>query len=172
MDVEKEYAVVCRLGLSTDTQDITGKVLSSCPVPASAFERVAEVVSSFVGTILQTPPMYSAVKVGGTALYKLARKGVDIPRASRPVTIREIRIERIEGNDLFLNIVCHKGTYVRTLCADIGDRLGVGGCAASLRRIRSGRFSTANAVPLDQFIEQVMKGENLEKVIYKETCHV
>ncbi len=171
MNGEKEYEVTCRLGLSTDTQDITGKVLQSCEPPVFSSETVSETFASFVGTILQTPPIFSAVKVGGRPLYKWARLGLDVERAPRPVTIKAIRLNRMEGKDLFLTVVCGRGTYIRTLCADIGAKLGVGGCVLSLRRTRSGIFSISDSLPLDRFIEEYSTGEwesqvySMEKVL-------
>jgi len=153
MNGDKEYDVTCRLGQETDTGDKTGKVIHACDPPSFSQQTLDDVLSSFVGTIMQTPPLYSAIKVGGVPLYKLARRGIDLAREPRPVTIKSIRLKRIAGNDLFLNVACTKGTYIRTLCADIGRKLGVFGFANELRRLRCGPFTVHQSVPLHQFIQ-------------------
>ncbi|MEK7286509.1 MAG: tRNA pseudouridine(55) synthase TruB [Nitrospirota bacterium] len=159
MNGEKEYDVTLRLGEETDTQDATGKVLRSCIPPTFSIQTLEETLASFVGIISQIPPIYSAKKIGGVPLYKLARKGLDIERAPREITIKEIRLNKVEGNDLFLSVACSKGTYVRTLCTDIGNKLSVFGHAYTIRRTRSGFFSIASAIPLALFIELYAKGE-------------
>ncbi len=184
MNSEKEYDAVLQLGQETDTEDATGTVLRSTPVPAFSLEQLAETFHSFVGTVMQRPPIYSAVKVNGAPLYQSARKGVVVERAARPITIKAIQITKVAGSQIFFNVVCSKGTYIRTLCADIGARLGVGGHMGALRRVRAGIFSIADAVPLDRFIEQFFKGGwedavySLEEIstflpdIVKERCYV
>jgi len=159
MGGEKEYAVTLRLGQETDTQDATGKVLRSCIPPAFSTQRLEEALASFVGTISQIPPIYSAIKIGGVPLYKLARKGLDIERAPRPITIKSIPLLKVDGNDISFNVTCSKGTYVRTLCADIGTKLGVYGHAYSIRRLRSGCFAIDTAITLDAFRDFYAKGE-------------
>ncbi len=158
MNTEKEYEVVLRLGEETDTEDATGKVVRACEVPAGLDGRIRETLESFVGTYDQIPPMYSAVKVKGVPLYRSARAGKTVERMPRSVTIREIRFNRIEGKDVYFSVVCSKGTYVRTLCADIGAKLGVGGHLLRLRRRRSGRFHVSDAIALSRFLELCSEG--------------
>ncbi|MBO7341447.1 MAG: tRNA pseudouridine(55) synthase TruB [Clostridia bacterium] len=135
----KSYRAVMRLGLTTDTEDITGKTLTvSGDLPSP--ERVIEVAGGFVGEILQTPPMYSALKVNGQKLCDLARKGIEIEREARPVTIHAITCRHLAQNDYELSVSCSSGTYIRTLCADIGKALGCGGAMAALCRTETGGF--------------------------------
>lgn len=149
-DGKKEYEAVLRLGLSTDTQDVTGTVLSEQPVAVERAELEA-VLSRFRGEIMQTPPMYSAIKVDGKKLYELARKGREVERAARPVTIYELEAGvRTGERDFALRVLCSKGTYIRTLCHDIGQALGCGGCMAALRRTRVAGFTLEHAVTLEQ----------------------
>ncbi len=131
---EKEYLAGLRLGISTDTQDTTGEVLAEQPVACSRSE-IEDVLGRFRGDIEQIPPMYSALKVNGQKLYQLARKGKTVERKPRPITIYELELgEQIGENEYALRVKCSKGTYIRTLCQDIGDALGCGGCMSSLRR--------------------------------------
>ena len=150
---EKEYVAGLRLGLSTDTQDITGTVLEQRPAAVTA-ERLEEVLARFRGEIRQIPPMYSAVKVEGKKLYELARKGKEVERRPRPVTIHSLTVEGQEGGDRFLlRVGCSKGTYIRTLCHDIGQALGCGGCMDSLRRTMAAGFTEGEALTLRQVLE-------------------
>jgi tRNA pseudouridine55 synthase len=165
MDVEKEYNAVLRLGQETDTQDAAGKVIHSSDVPQQALDAVLETLQSFVGSYLQMPPMYSAVKVAGVPLYKAARLGKVIERTPREVSIRAIRFHKVEGNDVSFGVTCSKGTYVRTLCSDIGARLGVGGHLLSLERTRSGNFYLDDSIPLASFCDLYSKG-GWEKEVY------
>ena len=144
----KRYLAGLRLGLSTDTQDITGTVLK-CDDGEVPEERLAEVLEAFRGEIRQIPPMYSAVKVNGKRLYELARKGQTVERSERAVTVFSLDLLEKQGEDWMLDICCSKGTYVRTLCHDIGERFGCGGCLSSLRRTEAGRFSVADAHTMD-----------------------
>lgn len=140
----KEYIAGLRLGVSTDTQDITGNVLSACS--AKPTERELKfAISRFLGEIEQLPPMYSAIKVGGKKLYELARRGESVERKPRKITIHAVDIIGFDGEDRLLDVKCSKGTYIRTLCSDIGDALGCGGCMSSLRRISAGAFSIDDA---------------------------
>ena len=146
---DKEYLAGLRLGVRTDTQDTTGTVLEERPVTAdrAALEAVLE---GFRGEILQVPPMYSALKVKGQKLYELARKGVEVERAPRPVTIHALEVvEQVSGSEFRLRVACSKGTYVRTLCHDIGAKLGCGGAMYALRRVRACGFGEADALPLE-----------------------
>ena len=140
----KEYIAAFRPGMVTDTQDITGNLLRSSSVLPSE-EEVRAVLPRFVGEIEQIPPMYSAIKINGRKLYDIARRGGEIERAPRRITIHSIDyLEQREG-DHILRIRCSKGTYIRTLCHDLGEALGCGGCMASLRRTRSGQFRVEDA---------------------------
>ncbi len=146
---DKEYLAGLRLGVSTDTQDITGTVLREQPQSVTQSELEA-VLQRFRGPILQLPPMYSAVKIGGKKLYELARKGVEAERKPRNITIHELTIEGFEDGEFILRVVCSKGTYIRTLCSDIGDALGCGGTLSSLRRTRAGEFTDKDAVTIEE----------------------
>ena len=147
---DKEYRAVLRLGESTDTQDATGAVLASHTTGSVTSEPIREVVARFHGPIEQVPPMYSAVKVGGVPLYKSARAGKTIPREARRIVIHTLEVETIQERDVTLRIVCSKGTYVRTLCADIGDALGVGGHMLALERRRVGPLTIDHALTIDE----------------------
>ncbi len=146
MESDKIYVGTGRLGARTDTQDASGEVLEERPVECGAAE-LSEASARFIGPIEQIPPMYSAVKVGGKKLYRLARKGVEIERPARPVTIRSFDLGRIELPDFDFSVECTKGTYVRTLMHDLGEALGCGGHLASLSRSKQGGFSLENALP-------------------------
>lgn len=146
---DKEYLAGLLLGTVTDTQDVTGRVLERRPVsvPPEALETV---LPAFRGEIMQTPPMYSAVKINGQKLYKLARKGRQVERPARPVTIYALTVEAHPSPEQYvLRIRCSKGTYIRTLCHEIGGALGCGGCMEHLRRTQATGFSLADAVTLD-----------------------
>ena len=145
---DKVYEATMRLGLRTDTQDITGRVLSE-QEPRVTEAEAEEALAAFSGTITQVPPQYSAVKVRGKALYKWARKGIHVEPPAREVEIREIRPLGIELPRVRFTVTCSKGTYVRTLCADAGERLGCGAVLESLRRTRCGIFGQQDAVRLD-----------------------
>ena len=149
---EKVYETVLRLGITTDTEDITGTVLSKQDVFVTE-EMVEEVLAKFRGDILQIPPMYSAIKVNGQKLYDLARKGKEVERQPRPVTIYELTLLGMEADGIHLRVHCSKGTYIRTLCKDIGAALGCGGCMASLRRVSAGAYTQQEAVPLETLIK-------------------
>lgn len=147
---EKEYVAGLRLGLVTNTQDTSGETLEEHPVSVTeeALERVLE---QFRGEIDQVPPMYSAIKIGGQKLYQIARRGGEVERPARPVTIHELELLGQSGPaDYTLRIRCSKGTYVRTLCHDIGQALGCGGCMSSLRRTMAAGFTLDDAVTLDR----------------------
>ena len=147
---EKEYQAVLRLGLVTDTQDITGTTLSTAPVSVTP-AQVQAALEPFRGPILQIPPMYSAIKREGKKLYELARQGQEVERQPRPITIHELELTgQLSPTDFTLRVLCSKGTYVRTLCHDIGQALGCGGAMAALRRTRAAGFSLEQAVTLEQ----------------------
>ena len=141
----KTYEAKLRLGLVTDTQDVTGTVLAERDAAVSDSELEAA-LARFRGEIMQIPPMYSAVKVNGQRLYRLARKGREVERAPRPVTIFALDcLGRDESGDVRLSVTCSKGAYIRTLCHDLGETLGCGGCMSDLRRMRCGAFEIADA---------------------------
>lgn len=146
-EMDKAYVTTVRLGVRTDTQDLTGRVLETAPVPPLAPIDVERAAASFVGAIRQMPPMYSAVHHGGRRLYELAREGVEVAREAREVVVREITVEEVAPPLVRLRIVCGKGTYVRTLAADLGEALGCGGAVEALRRTRVGPFTLDDAVP-------------------------
>lgn len=153
---DKEYIAGLRLGITTDTEDITGTVLTK----SSAIPVRSEVLSNaagFVGEILQIPPMYSALKVGGEKLVDLARRGITVEREARPITVYALDIDG-DGADYQMRVSCSKGTYIRTLCADIGKTLGCGGVMSSLTRTRAGKFSLSDAHTLDE-IESMSMAE-------------
>ncbi len=160
---EKTYEAVLRLGITTDTEDITGTVLRSQPVNVTA-QDVESALERFRGEILQVPPMYSALKVNGQKLYDLARKGKEVARQPRPVTIHELTLLHMEGMDVRLRVRCSKGTYIRTLCKDIGEALGCGGTMAALRRTQAGEYTIQEAVPLETLIQEENPGKYLRAV--------
>jgi len=149
---EKTYETVLRLGITTDTEDITGTVLTQQESFITE-EMLEDVLARFRGEILQVPPMYSALKINGQKLYDLARKGKEVARQPRPVTIHELTLLGMEADGIRLRVRCSKGTYIRTLCKDIGEALGCGGCMAALRRVQAGEYSIAEAIPLAQLID-------------------
>ena len=161
---EKTYEAVLRLGVSTDTQDMTGAVLSEKPVTVTE-EEVREAVGSFVGEQQQVPPMYSALKVNGKKLYELAREGKTIERKPRPVVFYEIRILDMDLPLVRISVTCSKGTYIRTLCHDIGEKLGCGAAMESLLRTKVGRFTLDDAITLAQTEEAVQKGTIESKIL-------
>ena len=149
---EKEYVAGLRLGVETNTQDTTGTVLAERPVSVSQAE-LEQVLGQFRGEIRQIPPMYSAIKVGGKKLYELARRGKEVERKPRSITIHELELLEGEGTEYVLRVRCSKGTYVRTLCHDLGSALGCGGCMSSLRRTRAGSFTLSQAVTMQQVLD-------------------
>ena len=149
---DKEYRAVLHLGETTDTQDATGTVLASQATDLVTPEAIHEVVGRFRGPIEQVPPMYSAVKVAGVPLYKSARAGKTIARAARTIVIHTLEVLAIQGRDVTLRVVCSKGTYVRTLCADIGEALGVGGHMLALERSRVGPLTIDQALTIDEVV--------------------
>ena len=146
----KEYHAVLRLGTVTDTQDVTGTVLETKPVTVTSAD-IEAALPRFRGDIEQVPPMYSAIKVDGKKLYDLARKGKEVERRPRPVTIHALELgEQLSGTDFCLRVECSKGTYIRTLCHDIGQALGCGATMAALRRTCAAGYTLAQAVTLEQ----------------------
>mgnify|MGYP002303860240 CR=1 FL=1 len=163
-DKNKEYVAVMLLGKVTDTQDTTGTVLEEHPVEVTE-EQVKEAVLSFTGEYMQVPPMYSALKVNGKKLCDLARAGVTVERQARPVQIYSIEIIKMELPRVCMRVRCSKGTYIRTLCNDIGEKLGCGGAMEELLRTRSGNFTLEESMALSQVEEAVADGTIGEKIV-------
>ena len=149
---EKCYETVLRFGIATDTEDITGTVLEEKPVNVTR-EALEAALENFRGEIQQIPPMYSALKINGQKLCDLARKGKEVERKPRTITIFRLDLLDFDGNTARLRVACSKGTYIRTLCKDIGEKLGCGGCMESLRRVTAGAYTIDEAVPLAQLVE-------------------
>lgn len=165
---DKRYTAALRLGLRTDTQDISGNVISQEQTDIKD-EELDRVLSCFVGEIEQTPPMYSAVRVNGKRLYELARKGIEVERKPRKITVYSIERKGRESGDIVLDIKCSKGTYIRTLCSDIGEMLGCGACMSALRRTEAGVFSVENAYTLDEVIREAEIGDVSSLLLPTET---
>lgn len=150
LEADKTYLASVRLDITTSTGDLEGEVTARFPVKAEP-DKVAEVLNGFMGEILQTPPMYSAIKHAGQPLYRLARAGHEVAREPRKVFISGLDLIGLAGNDLTMRVKCSKGTYVRVLAEDIGRKLDCGGCLSALRRERVGGFAlTSGAVTLEQ----------------------
>lgn len=161
---EKTYEALLHLGIETDTQDMTGSVLRELPVTVTE-EDVKKTVETFLGEQQQIPPMYSALKVDGKKLYELAREGKTVERKPRTVYFREIRILEMELPLVRISVTCSKGTYIRTLCHDIGQKLGCGGCMEELLRTKSGQFSLEDSLTLGQIQTLADQGEIEEHLI-------
>lgn len=168
-DKDKEYVAELLLGCTTDTQDVTGEVLSQCEVAVSE-EEVHKAVMSFVGDYEQVPPMYSALKVNGKKLYELAREGKEVERKARAVRILEIEILDMQLPVVKMRVACSKGTYIRTLCADIGEKLGCGGTMKSLVRSKVSEFILDEALTLGQLQKLKDEGRLLEAVMPVDGC--
>lgn len=162
-DHDKTYRAVLLLGVETDTQDVSGQILDQKPVSVSE-ERILSVLDEFRGEIMQVPPMYSALKVNGKKLYEYAREGKVVERKARPVTIYELTVEKLELPRMTLTVRCSKGTYIRTLCHDIGQALGCGGCMESLIRTRVGNFHLEDAITLSE-LEEKRDSNHLESCV-------
>lgn len=162
-DKTKSYQAVLLLGRETDTQDITGETLAEYPVEADE-NQVKEAIFSFLGHYDQVPPMYSALKVNGKKLYELARAGKEVERKARPVEILEIRVDKMELPRVAIQVTCTKGTYIRTLCYDIGRKLGCGGCMEALLRTRVSDFCLQDSLTLGQ-IEELRDQGDLNRYI-------
>ena len=157
---DKTYEALLRLGMTTDTEDTTGTVLEEKPVNVSE-EQFLAVLEQFRGEIEQIPPMYSALKVNGQKLYDLARQGREVERKSRKITIFRLECLSFDGTSAKLLVHCSKGTYIRTLCKDIGAALGCGGCMAALRRVQAGEYTIESAVQM----EELVNSENPEQYL-------
>lgn len=163
-DKDKTYQAVLLLGVETDTQDTSGETLMTCPTEHLEEDKVRACIQSFVGDYEQVPPMYSALKVNGRKLYELAREGKTIERKARPVVIHNIEITDISLPRVEITVSCSKGTYIRTLCHDIGQKLEVGGCMESLRRTKVSRFVIEDSLSLSE-IERISKEGNLSNIL-------
>ena len=160
---EKTYEAVLQLGITTDTEDISGTVLEEKPVSVTK-EQFLAILEQFRGEIQQIPPMYSALKINGQKLCDLARKGREVERQPRTITIHALDCLEFHGNTARLRVHCSKGTYIRTLCKDIGAALGCGGCMAALRRVTAGAYTIEESVPLAELIASQDPGKFLRPV--------
>ena len=160
---EKTYETVLQLGMTTDTEDTSGTVLETRDVHISETE-MSEILSQFRGKIMQVPPMYSALKINGQKLVDLARKGKTVERQPREIEIFELELLEFAGSTARLRVRCSKGTYIRTLCKDIGEALGCGGCMAELRRVQAGEYTAEEAVPLQVLLDTDKPEEYLRPV--------
>jgi len=175
-DETKEYEAVMLLGVTTDTQDTTGEIIKECPVDITiggddsnaqnqiTENKIREVIARYIGEIEQIPPMYSALKVNGKKLYELARAGIEVERKARRITIFNIDIVDITLPRVTIRVTCSKGTYIRTLCNDIGDELGCGAAMEHLTRTRVGHFEVQSAHTLDE-IEEYMKRDAIDEIV-------
>ena len=157
---EKTYEATLQLGMTTDTEDTTGTVLEEKPVFVTE-EQFLSALEAFRGQIQQIPPMYSALKVNGQKLYELARKGKEVERKARIITIHQLECLEFSGSTARIRVRCSKGTYIRTLCKDIGQALGCGGCMAALRRVAAGAYPIEQAVPLAELVASEDPGKYL-----------
>lgn len=170
-DKDKTYEAVLLLGKVTDTQDISGTVIGETDVESLreagrlSDELIYDTIMSFVGDYDQIPPMYSALKVNGKKLYELAREGIEIERKSRPVKIISIEDIRIEFPRVYMTVTCSKGTYIRTLCHDIGAKLSCGGCMEALKRTRVSMFSLENSLKLDEISSIMTSDKDIQNYI-------
>lgn len=163
-DKEKTYEAVMHLGVVTDTQDMTGTILSQSSEVGATEEEVRQVMESFIGDYMQIPPMYSALKVNGKKLYELAREGKTVERKARPVHFYEIEILEMNLPLVRFRVTCSKGTYIRTLCHDIGEKLGCGAAMESLMRTKVGRFELEDAITLAQTEQAVQEGTIQDRI--------
>lgn len=163
-DKRKTYEAVLHLGITTDTQDKSGRVLKEKPVSCTE-EEVRSCIECFLGEQMQVPPMYSALKVQGKKLYELAREGIEIERKPRPVTFYDIQILEMSLPYVTFSVTCSKGTYIRTLCHDIGEKLGCGGCMEKLLRTQVDRFNLSDSLKLSEIEALAKEGRILEHII-------
>ena len=160
---DKHYSATLLLGVTTDTEDVTGEVLTECDKIPNETE-VLDVIRSFVGEYMQTPPMYSALKVGGKKLYELAREGQVIEREARAVFIHSIDAKKLSEREYFIDVKCSKGTYIRTLCADIGTKIGCGGTMKTLERCEASGFTLSDGITLSE-LEALETEKRWERVL-------
>ncbi len=176
MNLEKEYMATIKLGILTDTLDMTGEEIDRKDVPRLSEEKLKKVLRGFLGEIMQTPPAYSAIRVEGKRLYELAREGVYVKPKPRKVRIHRLELLGIADDEFMIRVICSKGTYIRSLARDIGEKLGTYGIVKELRRTRVGHFTVENAIPLDSSPEGIKKAlmpideglSHLKKVVLKE----
>lgn len=161
---DKEYVAGVRLGLVTDTQDIWGNVVEEKNADGISREKLVETIGNFQGQIMQVPPMYSAIKINGRKMCDLARQGIEVERKPRQITVHKAELIHMDGADFTIRVSCSKGTYIRTLCHDIGQYLGVGACMTSLVRTKSSIFNIDNAITLAQ-LEALADGGKLSDVL-------
>ncbi|MDZ5252609.1 tRNA pseudouridine(55) synthase TruB [Clostridium sp. LIBA-8841] len=158
MENKKVYRVNLKLGMITDTYDLEGEVLKEKDASHITKDEILECINSFVGTIDQVPPMYSALKQNGVRLYELARQGIEVHREARKITIYSIENIKIESNDnIQMDVCCSKGTYIRSLCFDIGEKLDVGATMTALERIQNGPFTKEEAINIDDLTEEILE---------------
>jgi tRNA pseudouridine55 synthase len=160
----KEYRAVCLLGKTTDSCDVTGKIMDEKPVEGLTAERVVQEVLNLKTITRQKPPMVSAVKTGGQKLYELARQGITVDRVARPIQIHEVEVLSVELPRVTFRVVCSAGTYIRVLCENIGEALGVGGCMEELQRTKVGPFSLRNSLTLEG-IKKSVEAQNLSGML-------
>ena len=160
---KKSYTARVKLGITTDTLDITGEILSQSPVSVTE-EQLLSVADNFKGEIWQTPPMYSALKKDGERLYDLARKGIEVTREQRQITIEKLEIYDFDGTEFSMDVTCSAGTYIRSLCDDIGKELGCGAVMTELRRTSANGFSIESAVTLEE-LETLVKENKVESAL-------
>ena len=160
LHTDKQYRVVMKLGEATDTQDAEGQVLNRVEASSVGLESVEKAFKAFVGRIQQVPPMYSAIKVRGQPLYKMARKGEVVDRPAREVTIHSLVLLEMHEAEVTFDVVCSRGTYIRTLCADVGEHLGVGGHCLRLERRRCGPFRIGESITLEGFEAALAEGKH------------
>lgn len=163
----KEYRAYIHFGKVTNTQDISGSVIKECEDIGFSKDELLEVLNQFTGEIKQTPPMYSAIKINGQKLYELARKGIEIERRERNITVYDIKAEKIDIQEKYaiIDVTCSKGTYIRTLCHDIGEALGCGACMGALTRMRSGNFLLEKSYDIEEVEKLASQGRLSEIVI-------
>ena len=162
LNADKRYQAICHLGITTSTADSEGDIIQKSTVPALDTRKIETVLKEFTGEIDQTPPMHSALKQNGQPLYKLARQGIEVERASRRVTIYSLELTKVEGECLFLDVHCSKGTYIRTLSEDIGKALGCGAHLSGLRRTATGPFEIEQASDMDDL--ELIGNKEMEKL--------
>ncbi len=168
-NTDKEYEGEMTIGITTDTQDAQGKILKSVDKPEVSLTHLRNTFKQFTGKLKQIPPMVSAISIGGKRLYKLARQGIEIPRSPRQIEIYKLEILKFEEDEhprVSFKVVCSKGTYIRTLCADIGDTLGYGAYQSNLVRTSVGKFKLKDAITLKELKKMQEKGE-IEKKVWK-----
>jgi len=161
MDGDKEYLATLQLGIETDTHDPEGQIIRRTPVPGLDEQKVAAVLAGFVGEQLQEPPRFSALKYNGKPLYYYARKGIEVKKAPRRIEVKELDLLAVGGETITMRVLCSKGTYIRTLAADIGSALGCGAHLISLRRTGSGPFSVSSSLPGADLLAGRDKGREL-----------